>query len=87
MILSILRDEHLSQILVTWLSIDLILFLGKIIDFNLKDKSRTHVFMEIVPRILFLRSWMSKQISFSFIYFFVGILTSNDALIEVPKFN
>ena len=44
-------------------------------------------YMKIEPMILFLRNWISKQNSLSFFWFFVGILTSNDILIEVPKFN
>ena len=76
MILSNLSDEHLSQVLDTWLSINLILLFGW---------GNWFIFMEIEPYILFLRSWMFEQISLSFICFFVGILTSNDILIEVPK--
>ena len=41
MILPNLNNGHLSQILCISLSIDLILFLGEIINFNFKDKSRT----------------------------------------------
>ena len=44
-------------------------------------------YMKIEPMILFLRNWISKQNSPSFFCFFVGILTRNDILIEVPKFN
>ena len=76
MILSNLSDEHLSQILGTWLSINLILLFGW---------GNWFISMEIEPNNLFLRSWMFEQISLSFICFFVGILTSNDILIEVPK--
>ena len=85
MILSILSDEHLT--LVTWLSIDLILFLGEIIDFNLKDKSRTYVLWKLYQGFSFWEVECSSKFPFLSFYFFVGILTSNDALIEVPKFN
>ena len=61
--------------------------MGEIIYFNLTDKSRAHVFMEIEPNTLFLKNLMSKQISVSFICFLVGILDRNDILIEVPKIN
>ena len=52
-----------------------------------KKKLRTHVFVEIEQKALFIEKLNVYNFFLYFIWFFVGILTSNDILMEVPKFD